>query len=184
MTTPNPFADAMLQDKPAISAAATAAGAGGIAPGAALGASQDNDDPTAPETPSPAAAAVGFAAASAAAVAEAPMEVRSQLEFRDKQVAVLGKDNRDVKHANKELKRRVKALLSEREEMEAAAAKMEERLESGSRAEQSLQDQVERMAAGAYARPLFSFSSPSAVFVTASTNTSHNAQVQPKIGRV
>lgn len=70
---------------------------------------------------------------------------RLQIEFRDRQVAALSKDARDAKQQSKELKRRVKALLAEREEMEEAAAKMEDRVESSSRAAQSLQEQVHRL---------------------------------------
>jgi chromosome segregation ATPase len=66
-------------------------------------------------------------------------------ELRDRRVAVLTEEAREAKSQNKQLKRRVKALLAEREELEAAAAKLEERLESSSRAAQTLQEQVERL---------------------------------------
>ena len=57
----------------------------------------------------------------------------------------LAAEHRETRRANKELKRRIRALLVEREEMEAAAAKLEERLESSSRAAQTLRDQVRRL---------------------------------------
>ena len=58
---------------------------------------------------------------------------------------MLTEEAREAKSQNKQLKRRVKALLAERDELEAAAAKLEERLESSSRAAQTLQEQVERL---------------------------------------
>jgi chromosome segregation ATPase len=78
-------------------------------------------------------------------VSAAAADLRSQMEFRETQVAVLTKEHGAMKTQNKELKRRVKALLAEREEMEEAAAKLEERLESSGRAAQSLQEQVHRL---------------------------------------
>ena len=83
---------------------------------------------------------------SSAQAADHPSEVlQSQLEFREKQVAVLSKESHDAKAANKDLKRRIRALLAEREEMEEAAMKMEEQLESRARDAQLLEAHVARL---------------------------------------
>ena len=70
---------------------------------------------------------------------------RSLFELKEQQIAVLSNQGEELKEQNRDLRRRVKALLAEREEMEAAGAALERRLESAGRANRSLSEQVERL---------------------------------------
>ena len=69
----------------------------------------------------------------------------SLFEFKEQQIAVLSNQSGELQTQNKDLKRRVKGLLAEREEMDAASAVNEERLESLDRANRSLREHVERL---------------------------------------
>jgi len=69
----------------------------------------------------------------------------SLFEFKEQQIAVLSNQSGELQTQNKDLKRRVKGLLVEREEMDAASAVNEERLESLDRANRSLREHVERL---------------------------------------
>ena len=69
----------------------------------------------------------------------------SLFEFKEQQIAVLSNQSGELQTQNKDLKRRVKGLLAEREEMDAASAVNEERLESLDRANRSLREHVERI---------------------------------------
>ena len=70
---------------------------------------------------------------------------RSLFELKEQQVAVLSNQGEELKEQNRDLRRRVKALLAEKEEMEAAGVALERRLESAGRANRSLSEQVERL---------------------------------------
>jgi hypothetical protein len=69
----------------------------------------------------------------------------SLFEFKEQQIAVLSNQSGELQTQNKDLRRRVKGLLAEREEMDAASAVNEERLESLDRANRSLREHVERL---------------------------------------
>ena len=69
----------------------------------------------------------------------------SLLELKERQIAVLSTQGEELEEQNRDLRRRVEALLAEREEMEAAGAVLERRLESAGRANRSLSEQVERL---------------------------------------
>ena len=69
----------------------------------------------------------------------------SLLELKERQIAVLSTQGEELEEQNRDLRRRVEALLAEREEMEAAGAALERRLESAGRANRSLSEQVERL---------------------------------------
>ena len=69
----------------------------------------------------------------------------SLFEFKEQQIAVLSNQSGELQTQNKDLKRRVKGLLAEREEMDAASAVNEGRLESLDRANRSLREHVERL---------------------------------------
>ena len=70
---------------------------------------------------------------------------RSLFELKEQQIAVLSNQGEELKEQNRDLRRRVKALLAEKEEMEAAGVALERRLESAGRANRSLSEQVERL---------------------------------------
>ena len=69
----------------------------------------------------------------------------SLLELKERQIAVLSTQGEELEAQNRDLRRRVEALLAGREEMEAAGAVLERRLESAGRANRSLSEQVERL---------------------------------------
>jgi len=70
---------------------------------------------------------------------------RSLFELKEQQIAVLSNQGEELEEQNRDLRRRVKALLAEKEEMEAAGVALERRLESAGRANRSLSEQVERL---------------------------------------